>query len=484
MKKTKKNKWFLLSSLLCACSLSVYLIRQEYLVGWDGYYYALRAQQGFDFTAIKQMGGNLVYLFLLPFTQLGLRPETALGVWTGVATWLYLYSLILFTSRLYSSVRWFVFTWAALSPSLLCLSVSFPKMFVACIFLNFLFFFTFTKRLHIFAWLLCAGAAVLFHRVMVYYVLAAAVLLWIRYYKTQRKRLLGWGGVSLFLVCIYQLFWPHSIQLMDLARLDFRYWTPGVFSLFTRLFFSNFIKAEVACTVLGLGALFWAVPPQRRRLLWIPFFLCLPCFSPTFGIGSMNFGERLGLLLPYCAMLSVIVVFSYIHVPAMHSGGSKRHMLGAALLALGILFRPAYLYPSAQNQREILYHYDKIISALPEEPIPLLVAHKDFAYYYIFKTGRSAIYFEPEEHLDKTQIWHLFMNISSQEARHWLSPACQTQLIDLNKSNTTHSPNAFLLREDCYVQLIQDTKENGKTSFLNRFFLSSGHIQHQPSFLR
>ena len=106
------------------------LSTDSYLRGWDSYYYALQIDTWFKKGALKYPDGNLVHLLVTPFKYLGLSAEASLRLWVSLTTFIFLASVARLTQFLKSPASiLFIFSWAAISPMLVYISIALPKTF-------------------------------------------------------------------------------------------------------------------------------------------------------------------------------------------------------------------------------------------------------------------------------------------------------------------------------------------------------------------
>lgn len=467
--------FFILASISVGTLCCVQFYGNEFLQGWDAYYYLLKTTAWFKHNQWAVADGNFVHLLLSPFKWLGFSPQQAWQLWTGV-------SIICFLLSFSKNVRtikkpvWaaVIFTWAALSPSLFYLAVDFPKTFLALICFNFVFFYTITKKP--IPWCLFACATILLHKIMLPYVgLCSLWLFWQNRQKENHR--LVWGAIG-----ILGIFWlllqqtaPFSITLADLTRFTGGNLTPGILYLIGQMSLPSGLRLELILSLLLGIAMLWRYPKPTRYIAlgWLPALLPVGS-AETFGLG-----ERTALLLPYMMMLSCLYL-----ADTLPNVKRKIRWYGWLLIAGGMLlvafFRPGYALPSAQqeNEQNLL-----LANALRPYQPALLITNRRFSYFYKFHTGLESFPFEPEDDWDKTAIWRLVSGTTAQTLRPFLPANCQKYMHEIRLPAGGASGH-ILLREDCYVALRADVTPNVVPLYPLLHTNTINPWKQRPAFLR
>lgn len=481
------TKWLYGISFLLSAAIAFQLFSDEFLRGWDSYYYALQIDAWFKNGFLKYPDGNLVHLLVTPLKLFGLGAENTLRLWVSLSQFLFLVSFI----RLLRFIKTqdyvlFIFSWAALSPLLMYISLALPKTFAFLLCFNFVFYYSLKKKTNYILWTLFACLSVILHKVAIVYVSVSALyLLWNKGDRIPKKAMVAVLGTAAVFVA-WQLFGNYAVHWGDLTRLDLSAGLlPGVFNLVFRMSFPFALKLETISSLLIISILFVKFRHLKEELFFSTLLL-FPSFCPALGPGALNFGERFGILFPYFSLLSCILILkeapSEQKKPLVWTFRTKLLML-VFLCGLGY-FRLDYGHPEShvvKHEKTLPY-----LCALKDKDIPLLIAGKTFSYFYKFKTGKETFSFYPEDHWDKTLIWRLFTGASPEEVKPFLPAKCQAYVLSLDENpacGPMPSPS-FLIREDCYA-LLRETPDP-EISF--PFFLSmrndvNNPYQKRPAFL-
>jgi hypothetical protein len=455
MKPNKQNIVFIWITLSAALFLSVtiglQLLGDKFLRGADAYYYALQALSWFDTGEVRIPDSNIIHRITGMFQYLGLNAETSLKLWISVSYFLFLSSFILllkdFKSKLFAAL---IFAWAALSPSILFICIELPKTFLFLTFFNLAFYFLKKVKINFFILLPFLFICLLIHKMALLYIAVICVYLFIRNRFDSKKIFIALAA-GLFFAAIYKFLIIDHFHAADILRLQSANFIPGVISLFLNAALLPAMKAEFVASAVFAVFLFYA-PKSNLKNILLPLLLMLTAFIPAMGREPLSLGGRFGLLLPYLFILSSVYLLEAISTKTLKS--FQLIFIYAVVIIAGF-FHLDYSYP--QNHRVKTYEeYEKLISQMRGKDIPMLVAHKNFHYYYKYKTGKEAFSYEPEKHWDKKRVWRLVHGITPEEIFFYMP---EYSSWDDEYIRQFHGLYYALIREDCYFDIRKAVQE-------------------------
>ncbi|MDR1695412.1 MAG: hypothetical protein LBR69_02090 [Endomicrobium sp.] len=505
-KRTKQDNIFVLVILGIALSLSAMLLFQllgdEFLRGSDAYYYALQALSLFKTGEVRIPDSNIIHRIARLLQYSGLSAEMSVKAWTAASYFLFLSSFVLllkdFKSKIFAVL---IFSWAALSPSILFICIELPKTFLFMIFFNSAFYFLkngnsgtkddkqgrvipeiryresiFTKLLFItktpghdmpkrFALAGFLFICLLIHKMSLVYIGVICFYLFIRNRFDRQigfKKILIALTTGLLLSVTYKFLIIDHFHISDILRFKSLNFTPGVISLFVNGVLLPAAKAEFIAAAVSAGFLFYLNKTNSKTLLF-PLLLMLTSFIPAMDNETLSLGGRFGILFAYVFILSAVYLLE-----GRNTGPLKNFQMifiCTAVITAGF-FHPGYSYP--QDYRVKTYEeYEKLISQISGKDIPMLIAHKNFHYYYKYKTGKEAFSYEPEKHWDKKRIWRFVYGATPEELFFYMPEYGSWDSGYILQFPGSHYA---LVREDCYFDMRKSVQEEKNPELYNNLW--------------
>lgn len=431
------------------------LAHEAYLRGTDAYYYALQAAYWAKTGSVKIPDSTPIHRVTGALVKTGFSGESAVRLWEVFSLLLLgLLSLVLASRRLdfKNTLLWMGLS---LSPSLLFTAIEFPKLFSALLLVP-LWFAALQSGFHPRASaILLTLLSVLLHRAALPLALCFSAVLLLTDVKRLRFSPRSAAAVAaiLFIVAIVYLgLFRDRFHWLDLNRLTFHHARPGLLALFLREGLPVVIKMETVLVLVFCGIFIWIrkkKPGASARDCLYPLALCLPALFPVGSDEVLGVGERYALLAPPLLWISMIFLSS-------KDEGTVRWSKAQAI-ALVFL---ATATPWIAGFRLNLSHPQRLDPDLPSFEIlareigplhpPMLIARKDFVFFYKFRWMQEAFPYEPEDHWDKRHIWRLSFAISPEEMRYFLPKRCgwENGLV-----RSLSVPDYSLVREDCWAEM-------------------------------
>ena len=164
----------------------------------------------------------------------------------------------------------------------------------------------------------------------------------------------------------------------------------------------------------------------------------------------------------------------------LQTRGAKR-ILGLAAITL-LTFLPVRL---AGNRGLLMSEDyasdDKVVTALRNENIPMLIAHRGLDFFYTYRLRRDAFHFDPEPNWNRLYIWRVTVRITPEEAAYYLRPSCPW----VETARAIPGTDYLVIREDCWEQLREglNAKDNPDL-YLEVWQDMDNPSQLRPAFLR
>ncbi|MBI4236827.1 MAG: hypothetical protein HY696_00240 [Deltaproteobacteria bacterium] len=464
---------------LLAASVALYrqLAQEPYLQGTDAYYYALQAEYWAQTGTVKIPDSSVIHRVTGSLERAGLSGEAAVRVWEALSLCLLgLSGLMLLSRRLQVSTT---LCWLALmlSPSALFLAIEFPKFFSMLLVVPLWFAALESARYPRTLALLLAAGSLLLHRAAL--PLVAGFTAIVLCSGTHRVLIAGLGVTGLIASGIFY-DWIHWV---DWQRLSFLHAQPGLLSLWQNESVPFAIKLETLCCLVVVGLCWlrrkrWRALPVWQRLF--PAALCLPAFVPFGADEGFGVGERYALLLP--ALLWVSLLFLTPRT-ITNVSWNRRPLIIVALLAAALPWFAGWRLRAVQlpGWDAALPSFEILAAEIGAQRPPMLIARKDFVFFYKFRRMQEAFPYEPETHWDKTRVWRLTYAVTPEELRYWLPADCDWAN---GRVQTLSVPSYHLVREDCWAALRSQLVPSEDPDLFHRVWKTwLNPAQRRPAFL-
>lgn len=415
--ETNKALEFPVFLLMPFLAFSLTLFSSAYLKGSDAYYYALQSDWLFKYGSLRIPDSSLVFWIMSNFQRAGLGPETTVKLWVCLSVgltwgmgWLYLKQI---TDKILVLTLGF---WLIFSPSLLFLSIEFPKMTI--LLALFPLVFAFAEKNQWAGAIACMTVGMLFHRgAIIFMLLTAMAMMLEKPHNGEAEAGRRWVWVAVGTLGILAWIRTHYSYL-DIKRVLGIVFEPGVLTLIKRPTLPWPIKLEIGLSLLMLfvATLYRWKSATKTGRLWLPWLLVLPAFFPLGADEVMSAGERFALFLPWISFNGVIYLIPK-GMKELREGLGKTAWLGlAGGFAVLSLMLPYWLETCHPKRLDPDYpSFEKVTHELVMRDIPMLVCRRDFHFFYKFKTERDAFSYEPETHWEKRRIWRLVFGVRPDE---------------------------------------------------------------------
>lgn len=441
--------------LLSGVSLFLSLGRSPFLKGMDAYYYALQvdtwARTGHATeTVLRGFMAGGVFLMALFFWLANWKASTARRTVAAIGI--------------------------LLSPTLLFTAIEFPKIFLAMAFLPLWELLTgpqFIRAISGAAMVLACWA----HRSALVFLGGFFAGYWLDR-RLQKPKAVGIALIAFTVLGALMLFLVDRSPAAEIQRLlpSLRLSLPGLFSLVSRESLPIALKAELV--FFAAVFVFYFLQKAFRPESGAPFRYLVPGLFSFLPFGSQfqevfSLGERLALFLPLFTLLV------WVRSGESEIGSAKKGalVLGVLMGLGGALSAPLRLdlsHPSSLDPDYPQIH--QITRSLSQIEVPMLIAHKNMAYYYKYASGREAFPYEPEDHWDKSRIRRLVYGIRPDEIWPYLSPEC--------RGWAPEGKDYLLLGEDCWHEARKRIDPEQDSDLYNRAW---NHVwnpsKKRPAFL-
>jgi len=475
--RTNLHLYLSLSLALFSLLLFWQFSQDEFLRGPDAYYYALQADYWATTGNVKIPDSSIVHRINGVLTRTGMGAETAVRTWTCFS--LLILGLLsgLTIRRSNTLLLAGLAGWLLLSPSLLFTAIEFSSLFsMLLVWPVVMYCLTRPKPYTLFA-ILPALLAVFMHKAAIPLssLICVLVLLENRSLIFHRRKLVLMAmAVTVGIAGLYFLKSDH-FHWLDLHRLgDWQNPSPGVVTLLNREAVPQAIKLELLGSIflfLVAIAAYLKRNPHQRWSAYYAVALVIPAWIPFSADEVLGVGERYALLMPFLAVLSVLMLASKqtIDVKLRHASLVP---IGYLIFFLASFWRLSYSHPRYLDPDNRIYA--NVTQQIAQDNIPMLIAHRGLNFYYKFKTHKESFPYEPEPHWNKTHIWRLTYEITADEFTYHLPDACQWNS-GLIKS--TNENGYFLIREDCWAKFRETVHEDEDQYLYDRIW----HYWRNPS---
>ncbi len=433
--------FFLVILLLSTAVLFLSLGQSPFLKGTDAYYYALQVDTWARTGHVRIPDASWIFPCLGAIQRIGLTTETVLKGFTAGGVFLMALFFWLANREAPTVRRTAAAIGIFLSPTLLFTAVEFPKMFLAMAFLPLWECSADRRRMLISA--VAMALAFWAHRSALVFLGGFAAGYWLdrRLKKPESVGivLLAFTGLATLMFFLVDRSPAAEIQrLLPSLRLSL----PGLFSLVSRDSLPIALKAELV--FFAAVFVFYFLQKAFRPESGVPFRYLVPGLFSLMPFGSrfrevLSLGARLAWFLPLFTLLV------WVRSGESETGSAKKNalILGVLMGLGGALSAPLRLglsHPSALDPDYPQIH--QITRSLSQIEVPMLIAHKNMAYYYKYALGREAFPYEPEDHWDKSRIRRLIYGIRPDELWPYLTLEC--------RGWAPEGKDYLLLGEDCW----------------------------------
>jgi hypothetical protein len=434
-----------------------WLANQTYLLGTDAYYLVVQAQSVLTLGHLKIHDANPIPFAIAGLMNLGLPAQLS----TSIALSLVWAVLILGISFLglqgarVNFVALLIAILAASSPALLYHSLEFPKASLALAFVP--FWFLSIQQGHPRLGILFVFVSLILHSSLLPAGILFIVLICPRSFPSRRFIF----GAALFLL-VTTIIWIR-VQPKILAGFLERLgdgsagYSSGLPLLLTRTDILPALRSEVLFwyVVLAICAA-TAMYARAFRVAAFSAALLLTAMLPSSRVELFGLGERLASLNIGVIACASLFVLSGASSNLQSYGDLRNFRLGkwplaiiVSIAAISIGWRSALVsreLPTAEYQG-----FSPIVAFLSDKKIPMLIAHRRFAFYYTSVTGRDAFSFDPETHWPILSIWRLVAEVEPAEIAHGLNG----EVCRWDGDNVLPVPGSknILVREDCWQGL-------------------------------
>jgi hypothetical protein len=157
-----------------------------------------------------------------------------------------------------------------------------------------------------------------------------------------------------------------------------------------------------------------------------------------------------------------------------------------ALAAVVILIAAALVPLRLRTYRELLMpddfaSYEKVVTALRDIKVPMLIAHRGLDFFYSYRLRRDAFHFDPEPNWNRAHIWRVAARITPEEVAYYSPSQCPWG----QTAWTIRGTGYVLVREDCWEQLrAQVDRDENPDLYAEIWNNMENPSQTRPDFLR
>lgn len=471
----------------------LYLARFAYLPGTDAYFYALQAQTLLETGRLKVPDRSVVHYLVAALAWAGMPIKQALHLVLSL-----IFALFALTFwRLVAGLRRAVWPVAALgmlavAPFMLYHTIEFPRLSIGLAWLPLWFRAVGEPRgwARPTFWLLLVGAALLHPLLTVLAVIVPVVVLatqWLAAgplrWRRLRRAMLWAMAASTIVVGAVGLMWPGFFQRLTGLSVGM----PGLLSLLSAPGLPLDLRATVLLCSVVLALLYvpyWGQARQRPDRLLPCLGLTMVCW-PDAASGVHGLGGRLALASVYVALPISMQMLNELLPAAQQVNGNRLRMPQRIVGALAVLMLAAL--PTRLSSYDILLksnedaRYERVVEALRQRDVPMLIAHRGLDFYYTFRLRRDAFHFDPEPEWNKTEIWRVAMGLTPEEIAYYSPARCPWG----ETSSLIPGTPWILVREDCWEQFRANVDPNTNPDlYLVLWQNMENPSQPRPGFLR
>jgi hypothetical protein len=436
------------------------LHRFTYLPGADAYYYALQTQSLLDSGHLKVPDGGVLCFVIAGVSRLGFSIETSFRLALAAIYAVYNLGLLMIVLRLKQKARALAaLLWILASVVIFFHTVEFPQLSLGLAFVPIWFWLltsAFKGRLIWLAGLLLACAFV--HPAVavagLLFVITIALGRTVAPERAARPISIGTWVVGAILIAALLVGgaarWPGSAQRLSSIA-------PGAPTLFGFAMAVG-VPYDLKVVVLFFWAILLLLVPtslrdgSRRWRYLLPATLALPLFptrdASLFGLGGRLAGIFIFLALPLGiqvlnTMREDSKFFLWANVPGRVSYLAVVLVIAIATVPIRLTGYMGLLAGSDYAE------FEKVVSVLGREDIPMLIAHRGLDFFYSYRLRRDAFHFDPEPSWDRAEIWRVAVRVTPEEIAYYSPASCRWGETAKWIADTQY----LLVREDCWEQL-------------------------------
>ena len=465
----------------------------SYLPGTDAYYYALQAQSLLATGALKVPDHDAFHYLVAGIARLGPSIESSFRIMLTVVFAFYQLGMLMFILRLRVRTQAIAsLLWVLSSPIIAFHTIEFPNLSLGLAAVP-LWFWLAMKPVR--SWIFCLAAlllaAALLHPAAAALAMLFAATVTLRTGQPpkdpkRQKRTLGFcmlaGGAVLLIVAAY--------SGMTLRILSMRPGLPGLLGLISIADVPNEMRLTVLSCWLLLALLLitcWKRCSREWKFL-AALTLALPLW-PDRVAGLAGLGGRLSALLALVALPLMMVLLDEV----LRESAEPRISLAVPqpawtrnLIALGLVIAVAFLPLRLRAYSRLLTPgdygaYEKVVAAMRDTKVPMLIAHRGLDFFYTYRLRRDAFHFDPEASWNRAEIWRVAARITPEEVAYYSPPSCPWG----ETAKPIRGTDYILVREDCWEGLRATiTRNNNPDLYTEVWDNMENPSQGRPAFLR
>jgi hypothetical protein len=471
---------------------SYYLHRFTYLPGADAYYYALQTQSLLDSGHLKVPDGAVLCFVIAGVSRLGFSIETSFRLALAAIYAVYNLGLLMIVLRLRAKAQPLAaLLWILASVVIFFHTVEFPQLSLGLAFIPIWFWLltsAFKGRLIWLAGLLLACAFVHPAAAVVGLLFAITIALGPTAAPEQAARPISirtWVAGAILIAALLvggAARWPGSAQRFSSI-------VPGPPTLFGFAMAVG-VPYDLKVVVLFLWAILLLLLPSclpdvsRRWRYLLLATLALPLF-PTHDASLFGLGGRLAGIFVFLALPLVIQVLNTMREgrklfvwATMPGTVSCLGILLVAAIATVPIRLTGYLGLLAVSDYP---EFEKVVSVLGREDIPMLIAHRGLDFFYSYRLRRDAFHFDPEPNWNRAEIWRVAVRVTPEELVYYSPASC----VWGETAKWIGDTQYLLVREDCWEQLrVRLNPQDNPDLYTEVWEDMENPSQPRPAFLR
>jgi hypothetical protein len=470
----------------------------QYLPGTDAYYYALQAQSILDTAHLKVPDHGAVYYVVAALTRLGLPIETAFRASLTAIFLLYQAGVLLLVLRTKKTLQAIAaLLWALSSPLIAFHAIEFPNLTLALATtpIWFSLAITPTQRSRFYLAALLVAAAIVHPVAAVLAVFFGVIVLGFDLAKPlgsiknafRTRALFAMAGAAVLLVWAAFIYLGITLRFSSLLRAG----PPALVGLVRSSDIPNELKLTVLSFWSVLALLFiigWRILDRKWKLLAL-LCLALPLFPDDLS-GLAGVGGRLAIAFIFPSLPLIVglshqfardtPVERFPRVPVLNRKWSERFAVIAVAIAATLFtfrmeaYRPLLIVDDYGT-------YEKVVTALKDAKIPMLIAHRGLDFFYTYRLRQDAFHFDPEPGWNRAEIWRVAARITPEEIAFYSAPTCPWG----ETAKVIRDTEYILVREDCWEQLrIRLKRDDNPDLYTEVWEDMENPSQPRPAFLR